>query len=291
LRFRLDPEERFALVVLLPLASFLLFFLFYPLGYSAWLSTQSTGLQYSQKIHFVGIANYVNALEDPVFQHGVLVSLQFCVEAVGMTLALAVGTALLLNEVFKGRAIVRVVALLPWAVSEFVTGASWKWVLTDQYGFIDSVLLDLGLVKTPINFLDPAYAIHFTALAYAWHLAPLAAFFILGGLQVIPEELYSAAKVDGAKIWSRFRYVQLPFLRYTILVAAVVSTLYALTALDVVLLLTGGGPGDATNTATFVIFRQTFQYLDLGGGAAQSYLLLAVILGVASLWFYMLSRK
>jgi ABC-type sugar transport system permease subunit len=220
-----------------------------------------------------------------------MVSLQFCIEAVGMTLALAVGTALLLNETFKGRAIVRVVALLPWAVSEFVTGASWKWVLTDQYGFIDSVLLDLGLVKTPINFLDPAYAIHFTALAYAWHLAPLAAFFILGGLQVIPEELYSAAKVDGAKIWSRFRYVQLPFLRYTILVAAVVSTLYALTALDVVLLLTGGGPGDATNTATFVIFRQTFQYLDLGGGAAQSYLLLAVILGVASLWFYMLSRK
>ncbi len=288
---RFDAEERFAFAIIIPLAAFLLFFLFYPLSYSAWLSTTSQGLGFQQKIHYVGLANYVAALSDPAFQHSIIISLQYTAEAVALTLGLSVGTAILLNEVFRGRTLVRIVALLPFAVSEFVTGASWKWVLTDQYGFFDSVLLNLGIIKTPINFLDPTYAIHFTAIAYAWHLAPLGAFFILGGLQVIPEELYSAAKVDGAGILTRFRYIQFPFLRYSVLVTSVVATLYALTAIDVVLLLTGGGPGDSTNTATFVIYRQTFQLLDLGGGAARSYLLLAVIIAIASLWFYLLSRK
>jgi len=285
-----SDDRKFSLPIVIPLAASLLGLVVYPLTYSFWLSLHETEFA-AQRFIFNWGANYIEAIQDPRVLHAFRISAQFAFEAILLSVGIGLGAALVLNESFKGRAFLRVAVLLPWAVSEYVTGVTWKWLFNDQFGFVNGLLQHLQLITKPINFLNPNLAIHIVAMALAWHIAPLAAFFILGGLQVIPEDLYKAAKVDGANVWKRFRFVQLPFLRYTLLIAFVISTLFSLTALDVVILLTGGGPGNATSTMTYLIYKETFLNINLGLGSAQSYLLLGFIILVAVMWFRLLTRR
>ncbi len=285
-------DARFALMVTIPVAIFLISWVVYPIGYSFWLSVNSFKIRGGQVVpFFAGADNYIQALSDPDVQHSFLRTVQLDVEGIFLTTGLALGIALVLNEVIPGASFLKVLALLPWAVSDFGTGVVWKWIWIGGFGFMNGVLIRLGLATGSTNLITTQTAIHFIAIADAWHLAPLGAFFLLASLSVIPQDLYNQAKIDGAGAYVRFRRVTLPFINYSLLITLVISTLFITTTLDEVLTLTGGGPGDASQTLTYQIYQQTFVLFKLGYGAAISYLTLAYIIIFATIWFILLSRR
>jgi len=285
-------DSHFALVVTLPVALFLLSMVIFPLGYSFFLSLNSFEVRGGGiKQRFIGLDNYIQAISDERVLGGVLRTAVYAAEAIPLTLGIALATALILYEAFPGRGLLRVLALLPWAISEFATGIVWKWVWIEGFGFVNGVLMNLRLIERPINFITTDTAIHLIAVAQAWHVAPLGAFFLLAGLQVIPEDLLRQARIDGAGAVRRFFQVKVPFIRYAILITLVIATLLTMTSLDVVMLLTGGGPGIASQTLTYVVYRETFALFNLGYGAAISYILLGVIMVIAIVWFQLLVRR
>ena len=263
----------------------------YPLIFSFTLSTNSFRVREGKiQQNFIGFENYDRALNDERVINSIGRTLVYGFEGVGLGILLSMGIALILNEAFRGRGVLRVFALLPWAVSDFMTGVSWKWIWIQGFGLVDSVLLRTGLAEKSSHYITNDSAIHILAIAEAWHIAPLGGFFILAGMQVIPEDIIRQARIDGAGAFRRFFQVKLPLIRYSLLITVVISTLFIWEALDVVLLLTGGGPGVATQTLPYMVYREFFSLFHLGYGAAISYLLLGIVIVVALTWFRLLSR-
>ena len=128
------------------------------------------------------------------------------------------------------------------------------------------------------------------AVAYSWHIVPLCAFFMLAGLQTIPEQLYMQAKIDGIGPIGRFFKITLPFIKYAILITFVLSTFFAATTADIVILMTGGGPGISSTTLTYYIYEVVFKRFNLGYGAAISWFLIAIVMVLATLYFTFLTR-
>jgi multiple sugar transport system permease protein len=285
-------DERFALLVTLPVAIFLLAWVVYPIGYSFWLSINNFVVQNGALTAvFAGASNYVQAVQDPSVQRSFYITLEIDALGIILTVAMALSIALVLNEVLPISGFWKVVALLPWAISDFGTGVVWKWIWIGGYGLFNGLLTHLGFPSNISGFITTQTAIPIVAVAYAWHLAPLGAFFLLASLSVIPQDLYNAAKIDGANFFQRFRRVTYPFIRYSLLITLVIATLFITDTIDEVLTITGGGPGVATATLTYQIYSQAFVLFNLGYSAAISYLTLAFVIALASTWFRLLTRR
>jgi len=217
--------------------------------------------------------------------------LHFTAEVVLLTIFLGLGFALVLNEVFPGRRIVRVLTLVPWALSEYVTAVIWRDVYSSEYGFVNGVLFSLRIIDRYLNFLTPEWVVELLAVAFAWHIVPIMAFFLLGGLQSIPEEIYSQAKVDGVGPVKRFLTITFPYIRYAFLVALIFVTFLAITATDMFIVLTGGGPGISSESLTFQIYKTSFLIQDISYGAAISFILLIITVPILISYFVILTRK
>jgi ABC-type sugar transport system permease subunit len=280
-------DERFALALIIPLIIFELVLVAYPLAYSFWLSLNEV-LFVRKVFAFVGVGNYVSVFTNPETPHFVLTTIRITIDITVFTILLGLGIALLLNESFKGRTILRAVVLLPWAVSEYCTGVIWRFLYSEQLGFFNSLLMVSGLIDKNLLILTPEWAPEFVSIAFAWHYTPLIAFFLLAGLQTVPEDLYRAARVDGAGPIKRFVKVTLPHLKYAVLISLILASMEAARATDVIILLTGGGPGIATESLTWHIYKTSFRNLDLGLGAAYSYVLLVIMMIIGTSYFYAL---
>ena len=185
-----------------PVAIFLLGWAIYPITISFWYSLNDWNVHGGViKPVFSGLSNYIQAFTSPDVYNGILRTLWFAGEAIPLTLVFALTIALVLNEVIPGSGVLKVLALIPWAVSDFSTGIVWRWIWVGGYGLLNSVLINLHLVNGSTNLITKYTAMHQLALAEAWHIAPLGAFFLLASLQVIPEELYKQSKIDGAGAW------------------------------------------------------------------------------------------
>lgn len=285
-------DSRFALLVTIPVAIFLLAWVIYPISYSFWLSLNTFVVKHGElQAVFVGLQNYVTAVQDPAVQGSFLVTLEVDVGGIAMTVGMALAIALVLNEILPLSGFWKVVCLLPWAISDFGTGVAWRWIWEGGYGLFNGILTHLGFKSNVSGFVTTQTAIPVLWIAYAWHLAPLGAFFLLASLTVIPQDLYNAAKVDGARALDRFRRVTLPFIRYSLLITLVIATIFITDTIDEVLTITSGGPGDASTTMTYEIYTQTFVLYKLGYGAAISYLLLLFVIAFATSWFVLLTRR
>jgi len=285
-------DSRFALLVTIPVALFLIAWVVYPIGYSAYLSVEHFGVHHGHLAGvFVGLDNYIKAFSDPTIALAFQITLMTDAGGITLTLAMALIIALVLNEVVPGSGFFKVVALLPWAISDFGTGVVWKWIWIGGFGLLNGILTHLGYPTNVSGYITTQTAIPIIDVAYAWHLAPLGAFFLLASLSVIPQDLYNAAKIDGANFIQRFRRVTLPFIRYSLLITLVIATLFITSTIDEVLTLTGGGPGTASAGMTYMIYQQTFVLFNLGYGAAISYLTLAFVIVFASSWFVLLTRR
>lgn len=283
-------DVQFAMLVIIPVIVFNLAVIGYPLAYSFWMSFESFKIG-GGPIGWVGLQNYASSLRDPNFLYSLSLTMDFSIFSTVLTFLLGFFYALLLNESFRGASLLKVIILLPWAVSEFAAGIIYKLILSPTYGFLNAYLFLLGLIPSYVSWLSSEQALNWIGVVFAWHYAPLGAFFMFAALQTVPEDLYRAAKVDGAGPIRRFINVTYPFMRYAILITLVVNTAYALQEFDLIYVMTRGGPGVATEIATMHIYRQNFYFYSYGPAAARSWFLTLIVLVIATVYFYLLSRR
>jgi multiple sugar transport system permease protein len=217
---------------------------------------------------WVGWENYLDLWTDPVAMQSFRTTLLFVGITVPFELLFGLGMALVMNEVFRGRGVLRAVVLIPWAIPTVVSSQMWRFTFNDRYGLFNLILFGDQTARYLAPLADPGLAMGAIIVAEIWKTAPFAALIILAGLQTIPDELYEAASIDGASQWQKFRHITLPLLKPALLLALLFRTIDALRVFDLVFVMTQGGPADATNVLQFYGYRKTFAEGMIGYGSA-----------------------
>lgn len=281
-----ERRRRTGLWLVAPALLVLLGVLAYPIGASLILGFQDATIAGGGVTsEWIGLANYQRMLSDPTFGIALRNSLYFTLVEVVAVVGISLGVAMLLNHLGKRSGIFVVVLLVPWALAPVANAVLWKWIYNANYGILNSILLQLGLIDQKIIWLgDPFRALNMMLIADSWKAIPFITLLLLAGLQNVPSHLYRAARVDGAGVWARFRFVTLPGLRIPILVTVVLQSIWALKVFDLVFVLTKGGPMDGTVVLNFLAWRVTFNFLDLGYGAAIANVLFLIMFFLALLY-------
>jgi multiple sugar transport system permease protein len=289
---RFGYDERSAALLMLPVFVVLAAVAIFPIVYSLYTSLFDINLTRPWRRPFVGVGNYARVFVDPNFWIAVERTTVYTVVTVTVTTLLAVAVALLLNEAFPGRRLLSALVLLPWATPSVVNGLMWKWIYDPGYGLLNGLLTQLGLLDHYTVWLgDPDKTLFMIANAAIWKQMPLAAILMLVTMKAIPEDLYKAAKVDGANVFGRFWHVTLPALRPGLMLVLVYETMISIRHFDLFLIMTQGGPGNASYTLSWQIYVETFRSLKFGIGAALSYILALATFGLSYLFIRGLGRK
>jgi multiple sugar transport system permease protein len=255
----------------------------YPIGYAVWLSLNEYSVITPGLSRFVGLDNYLDALSSSEFWDAMVTTLVFTVVSVGLELVIGLAMALVMHQAFRGRALLRAVVLVPWAILTVVTAITWRTIFEPELGFVNTMLDTLGLPGGDIVWLgEEGYALGVMILADVWKTAPFMALLILAGLQGIPDELHDAAKVDGANTWQRFRSVTLPLLVPAITVALIFRTLDALRIFDLPYVLTKGANG--TETLSLIAQQELVTNRNTGLGSALAILTFVTVMGISFLY-------
>jgi ABC-type sugar transport system permease subunit len=247
-------------------------------------------VQYIELQQFVGFTNYVNVLTDPLTKTNVLVTLKFVAGSIIGFLAVAFALAMILNQPLVGRPAFRTAVLIPWVTTQVVSTLVIKWLLDFDVGFVDQALRAVGL--QPIRFLSDANNALLTLIGITiWRAAPYGMVLLLAGLQTIPAELYEAAKVDGASPWQRFTRITLPLVRGPVLIMLVMESMGLVSLVTPILVLTGGGPADATNVLSLRLFKEAFTNFNMGVGATIAMLVFAIDIVLSGVYIALLRQK
>ncbi|XID90561.1 carbohydrate ABC transporter permease [Paenibacillaceae bacterium WGS1546] len=234
---------------------------------------------------YVGLDNYIRLLQDSQFQQIIGRTLYFGLMIAFVSLVFSFLIALLLNQPFFGRSIVRTAVLLPWAVPPVVSGVMWGQMFHAESGIINAMLYQLGLTNGNTVWLgNPTSALHIIMMVEIWRAIPFLTLFILAGLQNINNQIYEAASIDGANLWQKFRYFMLPLMFPVLIPLVVIQFSFAMKAFDSIFVLTRGGQNTAT--LNYFVYRESFQNYDMSTGASAAYILLAltlVVIGVLML--------
>lgn len=284
-------EGRFALVLVLPALLGIFAVVLFPLLYSLWLSfTDVNVLRTSGPVielfgvrvplfRWVGLQNYATIFDDPLYWSSLWRTLYFVAAFVLEATLVGLGMALILNERFAGRPLMRSLLLIPWSLSRVVVGLLCIGILDFEFGAFNGLLYNLHLVDGSIAFFKDGFsALNVLVSVYAWNQAPFAALLFLAGMQSISTDLYSAAEVDGAGYWQRFRHLTLPALRPILFLVLVLATVSGFLMLDLIYVLTMGGPGHDTTTVSWLGFQTAFTFFKFGPGTAILYTLTALCL-------------
>jgi multiple sugar transport system permease protein len=227
---------------------------------------------------WVGLDNYRTALDDSAARSSATTSLIFVALAVPLVTALGLAVAVLLSQRVKGFGVLMVLVLLPWSVPTVSAGIMWRLLLNGDFGGINGFLYRLGAIDDYVQLLSSSkLAMMSVIVVHVWREFPLPTILFLAALQTIPPELHEAARLDRASAWQRFRHVTLPLLKAPLLIVLIYETMIAISVFDLVYVLTGGGPGSATTLYSWYVYTVTFKFLDLGQGAALSFVLAAVL--------------
>lgn len=255
----------------------------YPIFHCFYLSLHKIDLKLPQLGQiFVGMRNYDHLVGDGRMWRALSNTFLLTGGSVALELVLGLGIALVMHRKFRGTGLFRTSVLIPWAVPTVVAGMMWAWIYNDQYGVLNHLLTSFGAIDGYIAWLGTKNTAMFSLIfADVWKTTPFMALLLLAGLQMIPEEVREAAKVDGAGALVRFFRITLPLLSPTILVALLFRTMDAFRIFDLVFVLTHGGPGNSTETMSLYAYKYLFSYLEFGYGSA-----LAV---VTFLWVGMIS--
>ena len=276
-------ERRLAAKMLAPSLIVIAAVAAYPIGYAIWLSLTEYSLRVPDRWRFAGFDNYTEALSSPEFWDALTTTFIFSGISVALELVIGLGMALCMHEAFKGRGLLRTVVLVPWAILTVVCAITWRTIFEPGLGLATVVLDKLALPGADVVWLgQEPYALAVMILADVWKTAPFMALLILAGLQVIPDELYDAAKVDGANAWQRFVRVTLPLLKPAILVALIFRTLDALRIFDLPFVLTQGANG--TTTLSLIAQQELTANRLIGLGSALSVLTFVIVMAVAFIY-------
>jgi multiple sugar transport system permease protein len=264
---------------LLPAALCMLATVVVPIGMAMKMSLYNDVLYKPQDYRFIGLGNYVRLAEDAVFWLTLWNSFVWVFGSVVLQFVAGFAAALLLHQAFRGRAVVRMLALLPWIIPGVVVGLIWEWLYQPNYGVINDLLIKAGWLHDRIAWLSsPDLAMAAVVFTNVWRGIPFFAIMLLAGLQAIPGELYEAAHVDGAGVLARFRHITLPLLRPIIVVATATRIIWTFNYADLIFVMTSGGPANATQITSTYTLLQAYSNLDFGYAAALSVVLLLVML-------------
>ena len=240
---------------------------------------------------FVGFGNYVALLSDPVFWVTIGRTLYFTLVSVGLELVLGLAIAQLIHSHPPGWQFLRTSLIIPWAVPTIVNGTMWRWIYNADYGALNGLLLQLGLIDKYIPWLTkPDVAMNLVILADIWHSVPFIALILQAALATLPADLEEAAAVDGANALQRFLLIRLPLLRPAILVALVIRTVEAFRVFDIIYVITNGGPAFGTVTISYLTYLETFSFGNVGRGSALSFLISIFTLVMAFIYIRVLYR-
>ncbi|WP_374312192.1 carbohydrate ABC transporter permease [Dongia sp.] len=278
------------LLFMLPAAILLLLFLTYPLGLGIWLGF--TDERIGRPGIFIGLENYSYLLDDSVFWLSVFNTVLYTSVASALKFALGLWLALLLNEHLPFKAFFRAIVLLPWVVPTVLSAIAFWWIYDAQFSILSWVLMQLGIMDHPINFLgDPINARASVIAANVWRGIPFVAITLLAGLQTIPPSLYEAATLDGAGSWQRFRYVTFPLLTPIIAIVMTFSVLFTFTDFQLIYVLTRGGPVNATHLMATLSFQRGISGGNLGEGAAIAVAMIPFLLAAILFSYFGLQRR
>jgi len=233
---------------------------------------------------FVGIDNYVKILSGSSFQRTLVTTFWFAVLSVSLEMVIGVLAALLLNQQFYGRSILRALMILPWALPTVVNATLWRLIYNPEYGALNALLMQFGLIDAYRSWLgEPGTALASLIMADCWKNFPLVALIALAALQAVPRDITAASMVDGAGAWSRFRFVIMPYLAGPLMVALVLRTIEAFKVFDIIWVMTRGGPANSTRTLSILVYQEAFSFQRAGSGASLALIvtLLVTVLAVA----------
>ena len=291
LRGRLTPgggsygraERRLAAWMIAPSLAVIALVAAYPIGYAIWLSLHEYSVKVPGLSRWSGLGNYTDALKSSEFWDAVGTTFLFTGISVTLELVIGLGMAIAMHEAFRGRALLRTVVLVPWAVLTVVTAITWRTIFEPNLGLAPVLLDKLGLPGADTVWLgENGYALGVMIFADVWKTAPFMALLLLAGLQVISSDVYDAAKVDGASTWQRFTRITLPLLRPAILVALIFRTLDALRIFDLPFVLTQGANG--TTTLSILSYQDLTQNRLIGEGSALAVLTFLIVMAVSFLY-------
>ncbi len=285
-------DQRNAWLLLSPLLAVLLVVAVFPVAYSFWISLYDLKLTRPHRVPFVGLDNYITVFQDELFWESVTRTAYFSIVSVSAIMVLALGIAVLLNEHFRGRRVLSTILLIPWAVPSVANGLMWKWIYDSGYGALNGLLLQLDFIDKYMIWLgDGSKTIPLIANAFVWKEVPLAVILLLVTMKSIPEDLYKAAKVDGANTFQRFWHITLPALKPGFMLVLVYESMMAVRHFDLFFLLTEGGPANASHVLAWQVYVETFRKLSFGTGAALAYILAIATFALAYFMIRWLGRK
>lgn len=294
LRLDLPRLRRFSIPYILVCPALLLMVLIvlYPLGRLVYMSLHSFVLTRPLDRGFVGLQNFTKALADELVVTSLLRTAIWIVSVVSLQFFFGFGLALFLNRRFPLRGVFRALVLTPWATPSAVIVLIWMWLLDGNYGVINDLLYRTGLITEFIPWLSwPRTAFTGAILAAVWYGIPFFTVMLLAALQAIPDELYEAARVDGAGTFERFCLITLPLVAPTILITLMLRTIWMANYVDIIYMLTGGGPGYGSLTFAVYIFQVARSRLDFGYASALAILTGTMLLGLAVLYVSLCGKR
>jgi multiple sugar transport system permease protein len=276
--FRRLARHNLALLLILPSLLLAVAIILYPFFVIVRLSLSNVS-PFGQLRGFVGWANYAGVLADPVFYGSLWRTLIWTATVVGGTVVISVPVALVLQQDFYGRGIARTIVMLPWALSLAMAAVLWEWSFNADYGMINGILQNLGLISGPIHWMARAGTAFPVEIGIGILVSiPFTATIFQGGLSSMPIDIYEAARIDGASAWQQFRHLTLPLLKPFIEIAMVLNIIYVFNSFPIIWVMTQGGPDNATHILVTYAYQLAFSLGRPGPAAAVSVLMLAIVL-------------
>lgn len=270
----------------------------WPLLRTIWFSFTDATLMAMGQAHWVGVENYLSrydggwygVLADPLWWQAVWNTLTFTVVSVTLETLLGLAIALVLQSRFPGRPFLRAAVLVPWAIPTIVSAKMWGWMLNDQFGLINDLLLRLGLIASPLAWTaDPKLSMAAVIIADVWKTTPFMALLLLAALQMLPRDYLEAARLDGVNAWRRFWHITLPLIRPALVVAVTFRALDALRIFDLIYVLTPNNP-DTVSMSVYAR-QQLVDFQDVGVGSAASTLLFFTIALCTIVFLFLAQRR
>lgn len=289
---RARVRRRRHLLALVPTVAFLAALIGYPLCTAVYESFFSLSLVSDDPPRFVGLANYAQVLTGPEFVPTLLRTVLWTAGSVALKTVVGLSFALLLRGRFRGNMLYRVLLLVPWATPQVIGAVMWKWTYDGRFGYLNYMLTSLGVLDERVAFLaQPVSAFLAVVAVDAWFGIPFMAFVFLAGLSAIPDDLYEAAKIDGAGPLGRFRHVTMPLLVPVFGVATSLSVIWTFNSFNIIQTMTGGGPVGATEILVTKAYDEAFGSYDVGVAATYATLIFVILLTFSVVYWTLLRRR
>ena len=276
--------------LILPSFALTMFIIGYPiidLGWSSFHEVSRFGLLQG----FSGLANYRELIGDPLFLASLVRTVIWTGAIVVSTLLISLPVALILNEDFIGRGLARIIIMLPWSVSLTMTAVVWRWALSGRAGLLNATLMDLGVLREPVEWLATG-KLAFTVEILVGILVsiPFTSTILLGGLSSLPQDIYEAARVDGATRWQQFRTLTLPLLRPFINIAVVLNVIYVFNSFPIIWVMTEGGPANETDILVTYLYKLAFRFGQLGKASAVSLVMFFILFVFTIIYVWLVTQ-